>query len=321
MLITEQMVSEVADQLGMSVNELRFKNMYKEDQRTPCDFPIEDWHVPEMWQQVLQDSEFEKQRDEIAEFNAVNNWKKRGIAIIPTKFPLGLPNMLNQATALVHIHTDGSVLVTHGGIEMGQGLHTKITQIAANALHVPPSQVYISGSSSDRIINTSPSGGSFTTDLNGMAVANACTELYERLAPFREASPDGTLADWAQAAYASRVNLSAQSFYTSEELTYDPKSNTGRMWFYFTSGVAVSSVELDLMTGEHTVLRADLSMDIGQSINPAIDVGQIEGGFMQGVGWCTSEELKVRVEDGSLLARGPRTYNVIFVYGLNYYLL
>jgi xanthine dehydrogenase/oxidase len=312
MFITETMISEVADKLNFDVNRLRELNMYQEglEQTTPCSYPIEDWHVPEMWSKIKIDSAFAQQSKSIAEFNASNRWKKRGIALIPSKFPLGLPNIFNQATALVHIHRDGSVLVSHGGVEMGQGLHTKMIQIAANALHVQPCQIFISNSASDRVPNASTSGGSVTTDLNGMAVNKACLELYARLAPFREANPTAGLAKWAEAAYASRVSLSAHGFFSSEDLTYDPKTNTGRMFFYFTNGVAVTSVEIDTLTGDHSILRSDIIMDIGNSINYSIDIGQIEGGFIQGVGWVTSEELLVESSNGASLSLGPRTYKI-----------
>ncbi len=311
MLVTEVMISEAADKLNMHVDEIREKNMYKENELTHYNLPVEDWYIPEMWNEIQEYTGYKKQRKEIAEFNKNNRWKKRGIALIPTKYPVAFSQTyMNQASALVHIHTDGSVLLTHAGIEMGQGLHTKMIQIAANTLKISPDKIYISETSTDKVANGSASAASASTDLNGMAVLNACSELYERLSSYREKKPDGNLADWASSAYMDRVSLSAIGFYKTENLTYDIASNTGRFFPYFTSGVAISSVELDTLTGDHTILRSDIYMDIGNSINYAIDIGQIEGAFIQGVGWCTIEELLLQSSNGCSVTRGPGSYKI-----------
>ena len=164
--------------------------------------------------------------------------------------------------------------------------------------------------STDKVPNTSPTAASASSDLNGMAVLDACKQLAARIQPYREKDPNGCLSNWALAAYLDRVNLSANGFYKTPDLTYDWETNTGRMFFYFTTGIAVSSVELDVLTGDHTILRTDIIMDIGQSINFSIDIGQIEGAFVQGVGWSTIEELLVLPSNGAVFTRGPGNYKI-----------
>ncbi len=211
---------------------------------------------------------------------------------------------------------DGTVLVTHGGTEMGQGLHTKIIQIAARALGVPVAKVHISETSTDKVPNTAPTAASVSSDLNGMAVLNACNELVKRLAPVRAAI--GPQASWEQlvhTAYMDRVSLSAAGFYAPPDIGFDWATRTGTPFAYFSYGAACAEVELDALTGDHTVLRADVLMDVGKSLNPAIDVGQVEGAFVQGAGWCTLEELVWArgargVPDGWLLTRGPGAYKI-----------
>lgn len=311
MMITETMVTEAAERLGMSVDEIREKNMFKENDITHYDMPVEDWFVPEMWHKIQADTKYQELRRETDEFNKVNKWKKRGLAIIPTKFPISFTQkFMNQAAALVHVYTDGSVLVNHNGIEMGQGLHTKIVQIAADTLKISPSLIYVSETSTDKVPNGSPSAASASTDLNGMAVQIACQKLFDRLQPYRTKNPTGTLAEWAWSAYMDRVDLCAHGFYATPQITYDHKTNKGRMFAYFTCGIAVALVELDVLTGDHVVLRSDLLMDIGQSINYAVDIGQIEGAFIQGVGLFTMEELLVQSSSGASLTRGPGNYKI-----------
>jgi len=183
-------------------------------------------------------------------------------------------------------------------------------QIAANTLQIPESKIHIAETSTEKVPNTSPSAASASSDLNGMAVQDACAQLAARLKPYRESNPKGDISSWALAAYLDRVNLSANGFYKTPDLTYDWETNSGRLFFYFTTGVAVSSVELDVLTGDHTILRSDIIMDIGQSINFAIDIGQIEGAFMQGVGWSTIEELLVLPGNGAVFTRGPGNYKI-----------
>lgn len=183
-------------------------------------------------------------------------------------------------------------------------------QIAASTLETPMEQIYISETSTDKVPNGSATAASVGSDLNGMAVMNACLELKERLKPYKEKNPNGTLANWAVAAYFDRVNLSANGFYKTPGLDYDWETNTGRLYFYHTTGVAVSIVELDTLTGDHTPLKTDIIMDIGNSINYSIDIGQIEGAFIQGLGWCTIEETLVLTTNGGLFTRGPGNYKI-----------
>ncbi|SPQ20407.1 4c3d0739-4c81-4792-b68b-38a496ac4c02 [Thermothielavioides terrestris] len=315
MFIAESYMSEVADRLGMPVERLREINFYKPNELTHFNQPVTDWHVPLMYQQVQDDAEYAKRREAITKFNAEHKWRKRGLALIPTKFGISFTALwLNQAGALVHIYHDGSVLVAHGGTEMGQGLHTKMTMIAAQALNIPMEDVYISETATNTVANASATAASASSDLNGYAIYNACAQLNERLAPYRaKLGPSATLKDLAHAAYLDRVNLSAQGFYKTPEIGYTWGANTGKMYFYFTQGVTAAEVEVDTLTGSWTCTRADVKMDVGRSINPAIDYGQIQGAFVQGMGLFTMEEslwLRTGPMRGNLFTRGPGAYKI-----------
>lgn len=315
MFIAESFMSEVADRLGMSVDKLRQINMYKPLEPTHFNQPLTDWHVPLMYEQVRSESGYDSRRAAAEAFNASHRWRKRGLALIPTKFGISFTALwFNQAGALVHVYHDGSVLVAHGGTEMGQGLHTKMTQIAAQSLGVPLDSVFISETATNTVANTSATAASASSDLNGYAVANACEQLNARLAPYREKLGAGaSMKDLAHAAYFDRVNLSAQGFYRTPEIGYTWGANTGKMFFYFTQGVTAAEVEVDCLTGTWTCLRADVKMDVGRSINPAIDYGQIQGAFVQGVGLFTMEEslwLRSGPMAGNLFTRGPGAYKI-----------
>lgn len=312
MLIAESYMEHIADKLKIPVHELRTLNMYKEGDTTHFNQELVDFHVPIMWEQVQKEAEFEARRKAIDEFNATHKWKKRGLSLIPTKFGISFTALfLNQAGALVHIYHDGSVLVAHGGTEMGQGLHTKMTMVAAEALGVPLESVYISETSTNTVANTSPTAASASSDLNGYAIFNACEQLNERLKPYREKlGPKATMKELAHAAYFDRVNLSANGYYRTPEIGYRWGDNDGKMFFYFTQGVALSEVEIDTLTGDWTCLRADIKMDVGRSINPAIDYGQIEGAFVQGQGWLTTEESLWLRNNGQMFTRGPGAYKI-----------
>jgi xanthine dehydrogenase/oxidase len=315
MFIAESYMEEVADRLGMPVETLRQINLYEKDAQTHFGQGLGDWHVPLMYKQVQDEAMYEARRHAITDFNQTNKWRKRGLALIPTKFGISFTALfLNQAGALVHIYHDGSVLVAHGGTEMGQGLHTKLTQIAAQTLGVPLDNVFISETSTNTVANASATAASASSDLNGYAIFNACEQLNERLAPYRKKlGPEATMKDLAHAAYFDRVNLSAQGFYKTPEIGYDWNTGKGKMFFYFTQGVAAAEVELDLLTGTWTCIRADIKMDVGQSINPAIDYGQIQGAFIQGLGLFTMEEslwLRNGPMAGHLFTRGPGAYKI-----------
>ncbi|KAI9681331.1 MAG: hypothetical protein M1817_002614 [Caeruleum heppii] len=312
MFICESFMEAVADRLKMPVRKLREMNMYQPGEKTHYHQELKDWHVPIMWKQVQQEAEYDRREKEVDEFNRSHKWRKRGMALIPTKFGISYTALfLNQAGALVHIYHDGSVLVAHGGTEMGQGLHTKMTMIAADALGVPLKDVFISETATNTVANTSATAASASSDLNGYAIFNACTELNARLAPYREKlGPDASMRDIAHAAYFDRVNLSANGFYKTPDIGYVWGPNTGQMFYYFTQGVTAAEVEVDTLTGDWTCLRADIKMDIGRSINPAIDTGQILGAFTQGLGLFTMEEPLHLRSTGQLFTRGPGTYKI-----------
>jgi xanthine dehydrogenase/oxidase len=315
LFIAESYMSEIADRLNIPVERLREINMYKANEETHFNQSLKDWHVPLMYKQVQDEFSYSSHRESIEKFNAEHKWKKRGLAIIPTKFGISFTALfLNQAGALVHIYHDGSVLVAHGGTEMGQGLHTKMTMIAAEALKVPLSSVFISETATNTVANTSSTAASASSDLNGYAIFNACEQLNERLAPYREKfGKDASLGKLASAAYFDRVNLSANGFYKTPDIGYVWGPNTGQMFFYFTQGVAAAEVEIDTLTGDWTCLRADIKMDVGRSINPSIDYGQIEGAFVQGMGLFTTEEslwFRGGPMAGQLATRGPGAYKI-----------
>ena len=315
MFIMESCMSEVADRLGMPVEEFREMNFYKPEEQTHFNQPLTDWHVPLMYKQVQEESAYQARREAVAKFNKEHKWRKRGLALIPTKFGISFTALwFNQAGALVHIYHDGSVLVAHGGTEMGQGLHTKMLMIAAQALKVPMDDVFISETATNTVVNTSATAASASSDLNGYAIYNACAQLNERLAPYREKlGPDATMKQLAHAAYFDRVNLSAQGFYKTPEIGYTWGENKGKMFFYFTQGVTAAEVEIDTLTGTWTCTRADIKMDVGRSINPAIDYGQIQGAFIQGLGLFTMEEslwLRNGPMAGNLFTRGPGAYKI-----------
>ncbi|KAL2835330.1 Molybdopterin-binding domain of aldehyde dehydrogenase-domain-containing protein [Aspergillus pseudoustus] len=317
MYFAESIIYAVAEELGMDVDEVRRRNLYEIGQLTPFHQVIdEDWHVPILLEQVRQEATYDERRREIEHFNARHRYRKRGICLVPTKFGISFATALhlNQAGASVKMYTDGSVLLNHGGTEMGQGLYTKMVQVAAQELGISVDQVYTEDTSSYQTANASPTAASSGSDLNGMAIKHACDQLNERLKPYREKfGPDADMATIAKAAYRDRVNLAASGFYKMPTIghvwgNYDPETQKP-MYFYFTQGVACTEVELDLLTGDHTVLRTDIKMDVGRSINPAIDYGQIEGAFVQGQGLFTMEE-SLWTRSGQLATRGPGAYKI-----------
>ena len=312
MFIAETFMEEIADHLSMPVERLREINMYKPHDITHFNQELKDWHVPLMYRQVMTDSSYSARRNAVTAFNAAHKWKKRGLAIIPTKFGISFTALfLNQAGALVHIYHDGSILLAHGGTEMGQGLHTKMIMIAAEALGVPLESVHISETATNTVANSSSTAASASSDLNGYAIHNACEQLNARLAPYREKlGSTATMKQLAHAAYFDRVNLSANGFYRTPDIGYVWGPNTGQMFYYFTQGVAAAEVEIDTLTGDWTCLRADIKMDVGRSINPAIDYGQIEGAFVQGQGLFTTEESLWHRGSGQLFTKGPGTYKI-----------
>ncbi|XP_028905631.1 xanthine dehydrogenase/oxidase-like isoform X2 [Ornithorhynchus anatinus] len=310
MFIAESWMSKIAVKCGRPPEEVRRLNMYEDGDLTHFNQKLEGFMVPRCWSECLENSQYHARRMEVETFNRENAWKKRGLAIIPTKFSIsiGIP-FLNQAGALVHVYTDGSVLLTHGGIEMGQGLHTKMIQVANRVLGIPMSKIYISETSTNTVPNTSATSASLGTDLNGMAVQAACKTILERLKPFKDQNPNGSWEDWVSAAYRAPVSLSATGFYSTPNLGYNFETNSGNRFNYFCYGVACSEVEIDCLTGDYQNIRTDIVMDVGTSLNPAIDIGQVEGGFVQGLGLFTLEELHYSPE-GKLLTRGLDSYKI-----------
>lgn len=255
-------------------------------------------------------SNYAERKAKVDAFNVENRWRKRGIAMVPTTFGIAFTALfLNQAGALVHVYTDGSVLVSHGGTEMGQGLHTKMIQVASRALQIPADIIHISETSTDKVPNTSATAASAGSDLNGMAVLNACRVIMERLEPYKKEFPNDGWRTWITKAFFDRVSLSAAGFYRTPDIGYDFETNSGNPFCYFTYGAACSEVEIDCLTGDHQVIRTDIVMDLGSSINPAIDIGQVEGGFMQGYGLFTLEEM-VYSPAGLVMSRGPGVYKL-----------
>lgn len=255
-------------------------------------------------------AQFDRRRAEIEEFNKKHKYRKRGISMVPTKFGIAFTALfLNQAGALIHTYADGSVLLSHGGTEMGQGLHTKMIQCAARALNISSDYIHVLETATDRVPNTSATAASSGSDLNGMAVLDACAKLNERLEPYRKANPDAPWHKIVHLAFMDRVSLSATGFFKTPDIGYDINTNQGMAFNYFTYAAACSVVEIDCLTGDHQLLRTDIVMDLGSSLNPAIDIGQIEGGFIQGYGLFTLEEM-VYSPTGTVFSRGPGVYKL-----------
>ncbi|CAG7827328.1 unnamed protein product [Allacma fusca] len=300
-IMIEHIVEAVAAELGMNPNEIREQHFYKNGEVTPFGHIIENSNTRRCWEECQVNSNYTARLKAVQDFNLKSKFIKKGLALIPLTYLIGFPvPTMNQGGALVMIYRDGSVAINHGGVEMGQGLQTKMMQIASRALGVPVTKIRHRETSTDKVPNTSTSAGSMTTDLNGPAVVEACEILSKRLQPFKEAQPDGTWESWVEAAYLARVNLSTTGF-TKLEFT--------GICNYQVYGTGCTEVEIDCLTGEFKIIRTDIVMDVGQSLNPAIDIGQIEGAFVQGIGWVTMEQVGV-TPDGHLTATGPATYKI-----------
>ncbi|XP_058405526.1 aldehyde oxidase-like isoform X1 [Diceros bicornis minor] len=309
-LITESCITEVAARCGLSPEKVRTINMYNEIDQTPYKQEINAKNLIQCWKECMANSSYPLRKAAVEKFNSENYWKKKGLAIIPLKYPIGLGAVaFAQAAALVHIYLDGSALVTHGGIEMGQGVHTKMIQVASRELRMPMSSVHLRGTSTETVPNTNPSGASLVADLNGLAVKDACQTLLKRLEPIISKNPRGTWKDWAQAAFDESISLSATGYFRGYEANMNWETGEGHPFEYFVFGAACSEVEIDCLTGAHKNIRTDIVMDIGYSINPALDRGQVEGAFIQGMGLYTIEELKYSPQ-GVLYTRGPNQYKI-----------
>ncbi len=322
MIVIEDILGRCAPQLGVAPEELRRSNFYVPGQPTPYGQPVRHAERLEaIWSTLTDKASVAARQAAIADFNAAHTDVKRALAMTPVKFGISFNlTAFNQAGALVHVYKDGSVLINHGGVEMGQGLHTKMIQVAATALGVPLEYVRLAPTRTDKVPNTSATAASSGADINGGAVKNACDQIRERLAtvaagqlgihPADVRFVDGVVTgigfhdrqlDWAKLchdAYFQRVQLWAAGFYRTAGLHWDAERMQGEPFKYFAYGAACAEVEVDGFTGAYRLLRADIVHDVGDSLSPLIDVGQIEGGFVQGTGWLTLEELRWDVSDG-----------------------
>ncbi|HEY2573711.1 MAG TPA: xanthine dehydrogenase molybdopterin binding subunit [Verrucomicrobiaceae bacterium] len=311
MLVIEEIMDRIARRTGLAPETVRERNLYHgtgDTNTTHYGQLIEDNRIQRAWCELTASSKFADRRREIAAWNAGSSHRRRGIAITPVKFGISFTlSFLNQAGALVLIFKDGTVQVNHGATEMGQGVYTNIAQIAARELEIPVENIRVMATRTDKVPNTSATAASCGTDLNGMAVKHACTTLRERLASFR--TPDRSFALAVEAAYMARVSLSATGYYATPGVHMDWANGRGKPFHYFAVGAAVTEVEVDGLTGMMRVLRTDILHDVGASINAAVNRGQIEGGFVQGMGWLTTEEL-VWDREGRLLTHSPDTYKI-----------
>jgi xanthine dehydrogenase large subunit len=331
MMTIEAALDDIARTLGEDPLTIRKRNFYGNDTRnlTPYHMTVTDNITPELVGQLETSADYWVRRQTITDFNATSPIIKKGLALTPVKFGISFTaKHLNQAGALIHIYTDGSIQLNHGGTEMGQGLFTKVAQVVATELSVPLATVQSTATRTDKVPNTSPTAASSGTDLNGAAAQNAARTIKQRLVEFAtdhyEVRPDQirfengqvqigdnrlTFADLVQTAYMNRISLSATGYYRTPKLHWDAKSGQGRPFLYFAYGASCSEVTIDTLTGEYAVDRVDILHDVGDSLNPAIDMGQIEGGFIQGMGWLTTEELKWN-DEGRLLSNNPATYKI-----------
>ncbi|XP_014214853.1 xanthine dehydrogenase-like [Copidosoma floridanum] len=310
MFAGETIIHHVADYLGRDVIELSEMNLYNEGDVTHYNQTLINCTIKRCWEECIALSNYQQRLPLVEQYNKENRYKKKGIAVIPTKFGICFETLfLNQGGALVHVYTDGSVLLTHGGIEMGQGVHTKMIQVASRVLKVNPDKIHITETATDKVPNTTATAASTGSDLNGMAIMDACNKIMQRIKYIVDAHPNGTWESWIEQAYFDRVSLSATGFYRTPDIGYDFSKNSGMLYDYFTYGAACSEVQIDCLTGDHQILRTDIVMDLGESLNPAIDIGQVEGAFTQGYGLFTMEEM-IYSPTGVIYSRGPGVYKI-----------
>ncbi|VXC61468.1 Xanthine dehydrogenase, molybdenum binding subunit apoprotein [Pseudomonas sp. 8Z] len=331
MLAIEEVMDAVARHLGKDPLEVRKLNYYGKTERNVTHYhqTVEHNVIHEMTAELEQSCEYAARREAIRAFNADSPVLKKGLAMTPVKFGISFTSsFLNQAGALIHIYTDGSIHLNHGGTEMGQGLNTKVAQIVAEVFQVDIARIQITATNTDKVPNTSPTAASSGTDLNGMAAKNAAETIKQRLVDFlaheyrvyaedvefkggqvRVRDQFLTFEQVIHKAYIGQVSLSSTGFYRTPKIYYDRDKAAGRPFYYYAYGVACVEALIDTLTGEYRMLRADLLHDVGDSLNPAIDIGQVEGAFIQGMGWLTSEEL-VWNDKGKLLTNGPASYKI-----------
>ena len=331
MLAIEEIMDRIARQLGLDPLEVRKRNYYGTDTRNVTHYhqTVEHNLLAPLTAELEASCEYAGRRAEIRVFNAQSPVLKKGLALTPVKFGISFTNsFLNQAGALVLVYTDGSIHLNHGGTEMGQGLNTKVAQVVAEVFQVEIERIQITATNTGKVPNTSATAASSGADLNGKAAQNAALTIRQRLVEFaarhwqvaeaevqfgngqvRIGERFVSFAELVQAAHVGQVPLSATGFYRTPKIHYDRSQARGRPFYYYAFGVACAEVLVDTLTGEYRLLRADLLHDVGASLNPAIDIGQVEGGFVQGMGWLTCEEL-VWDAQGRLLTAGPSTYKI-----------
>lgn len=327
----ERIIEEIAYAVGKDPLDVRKANFYAADgaQLTPYHQPVDDCIIQRIVDELEKSADYQKRRKSILEFNKNNKILKKGIALTPVKFGISFTaTWYNQAGALVHVYNDGSIQLNHGGTEMGQGLYTKVAQILADEFQVNIERIKVTATRTDKVPNTSATAASSGTDLNGMAAADGARQIKERLVEFaknkyavsadlvRFANNQVLVGDhifsfdeFVKEAYLNRVQLSAAGFYETPDIHWDRDQGKGKPFYYFAYGASVSEVTIDTLTGEYFVDRVDVLHDVGRSINEAIDVGQVEGGFVQGMGWLTTEELWWS-DDGQLKTHAPSTYKI-----------
>ena len=330
MMAIERAMDAIAWRLGKDPLDVRLANLYGvAGDQTPYGQTVTDAVAFEIMTELEASCDYRARRRAVTAWNAENTILKRGLALTPVKFGISFTaNHLNQAGALVHVYTDGSIQLNHGGTEMGQGLNIKVAQVVAHEFQVPLESVKITATRTDKVPNTSATAASSGSDLNGMAAQAACQTIKDRLIAFAAKefgcepetvifAPDGVQAgdtkiaftELVRRAYFSRVSLSATGYYRTPEIHYDRARHHGRPFYYFAYGAACSEVVIDTLTGENRVTRVDILHDCGRSLNPAVDAGQVEGGFIQGMGWLTTEEL-VFDDRGALRTHAPSTYKI-----------
>ncbi|OCX92137.1 MAG: xanthine dehydrogenase molybdopterin binding subunit [Pseudomonas sp. CO183] len=331
MVAIEEIMDAVARELGKDPLDVRKRNYYGKTERNVTHYyqTVEHNMLEEMTAELEASAEYARRREEIRAFNAASPILKKGLALTPVKFGISFTaSFLNQAGALVHVYTDGSIHLNHGGTEMGQGLNTKVAQVVAEVFQVDIERIQITATNTDKVPNTSPTAASSGADLNGKAAQNAAQTIKQRLVEFaarkwqifeediefkngqvRLRDQYISFDELIQQAYFGQVSLSSTGFYRTPKIYYDRSQARGRPFYYFAYGAACSEVIVDTLTGEYKMLRSDILHDVGASLNPAIDIGQVEGGFVQGLGWLTMEEL-VWNDKGKLMTNGPASYKI-----------
>lgn len=331
MFAIEYVIDDIARTLGKDALEVRRRNFYGKDERNVTQYQqvVKDNIIDDLFDRLVASSDYEERRAEIRKFNAGNQVLKRGIAITPVKFGISFTStLLNQAGALVHVYRDGTVQLNHGGTEMGQGLYIKVAQVVADELGIGIDRIRATAADTSKVPNASATAASSGSDMNGKAAQKAAGKIRKRLTEFAakhygvtEAEIDFrsgnvyiaerimAFGELVQAAWAARISLSATGYYRTPKINYDRTTFSGRPFYYFAYGAAVTEVVVDTLTGENRVLRVDILHDCGDSLNPAVDIGQVEGGYVQGVGWLTTEELWWN-ERGELGTHAPSTYKI-----------